>query len=383
MDLEVRIEAGSDFADLFEVKDDLKKKGEYYTRVDDGRLVLGYRRETYVRETWVSATAACAVDEHGLTFKRPRRARRRVDHRPARDARARRRGPDDRRAQVRASRQEAAAQHGAQPREVARRGANARLRLGPAQADVPAQPRGPRGAAVLAGVAARPLPAGGRAALVHDHVRPRQHLHQPAGAALHAGAREDDARRARPVAGVAAGRLPRRGSGPHPPRAALRRDDRVRGAAALAVLRLGGRDAALRGAARRVRALDRRHEAGPVAGAPARAALAWIDDYADLQGNGYIAYQRRNEQTGLENQCWKDSWDSISYRDGRLPGFPRATCELQGYAYDAKVRGARLAREVWQRSGVRRQAGEGGGGPQAPLQPRLLGRGRAVLRARP
>ena len=33
-------------------------------------------------------------------------------------------------------------------------------------------------------------------------------------------------------------------------------------------------------------------------------------------GNGYISYQRRNEETGLENQCWKDSWDSISYRDG-------------------------------------------------------------------
>jgi glycogen debranching enzyme len=79
----------------------------------------------------------------------------------------------------------------------------------------------------------------------------------------------------------------------------------------------------------------------------ARAALRWIDEHADLMGNGYISYQRRNEQTGLENQCWKDSWDSISYRDGRLPGFPRATCELQGYAYDAKVRGARLARLVW------------------------------------
>jgi glycogen debranching enzyme len=79
----------------------------------------------------------------------------------------------------------------------------------------------------------------------------------------------------------------------------------------------------------------------------AREALAWIDKYADLRGDGYIWYQRRNEQTGLENQCWKDSWDSISYRDGRLPGFPRATCELQGYAYDAKVRGARLARVFW------------------------------------
>jgi glycogen debranching enzyme len=75
--------------------------------------------------------------------------------------------------------------------------------------------------------------------------------------------------------------------------------------------------------------------------------LTWIDRYADLQGNGYVAYQRRNQETGLENQCWKDSWDSISYRDGTLPGFPRATCELQGYAYDARLRGARLARVVW------------------------------------
>ncbi|WDZ84928.1 glycogen debranching N-terminal domain-containing protein [Micromonospora cathayae] len=78
-----------------------------------------------------------------------------------------------------------------------------------------------------------------------------------------------------------------------------------------------------------------------------RAALRWIDDYADLAGNGYVWYERRNTETGLDNQCWKDSWDSISYRDGRLPGFPRATCEVQGYAYDAKVRAARLAREFW------------------------------------
>nr|MDT0658551.1 glycogen debranching N-terminal domain-containing protein [Micromonospora sp. DSM 115978] len=79
----------------------------------------------------------------------------------------------------------------------------------------------------------------------------------------------------------------------------------------------------------------------------ARAALNWIDTYGDLMGNGYVWYQRRNTVNGLENQCWKDSWDGVSYRDGRLPDFPRATCELQGYAYDAKVRGARLARLVW------------------------------------
>ncbi|GAB3859683.1 hypothetical protein GCM10029963_61310 [Micromonospora andamanensis] len=78
-----------------------------------------------------------------------------------------------------------------------------------------------------------------------------------------------------------------------------------------------------------------------------RRAFKWIDDYADLVGNGYIWYERRNTDTGLENQCWKDSWDSISYRDGTLPPFPRATCEVQGYAYDAKMRGARLAREFW------------------------------------
>ena len=43
-------------------------------------------------------------------------------------------------------------------------------------------------------------------------------------------------------------------------------------------------------------------------------------------------------------------------RDGRLPAFPRATCEIQGYVYDAKMRGARLARLVWKRRGARRRA---------------------------
>ncbi|MEH0935965.1 amylo-alpha-1,6-glucosidase [Micromonospora psammae] len=79
----------------------------------------------------------------------------------------------------------------------------------------------------------------------------------------------------------------------------------------------------------------------------ARAALSWIDTYGDLLGTGYVWYRTRNPETGLENQCWKDSWDSISYADGRLPGFPRATCEIQGYAYDAKLRGARMARLFW------------------------------------
>ncbi|MGI5524186.1 glycogen debranching N-terminal domain-containing protein [Micromonospora sp. CA-259024] len=78
-----------------------------------------------------------------------------------------------------------------------------------------------------------------------------------------------------------------------------------------------------------------------------RAALEWIDTYGDLLGTGYLWYQTRNPDTGLQNQCWKDSWDAISYADGQMPSFPRATCELQGYAYDAKIRAARLARTFW------------------------------------
>ncbi|MET8835061.1 glycogen debranching N-terminal domain-containing protein [Micromonospora sp. NPDC004540] len=79
----------------------------------------------------------------------------------------------------------------------------------------------------------------------------------------------------------------------------------------------------------------------------ARAALRWIDEYGDLLGDGYVRYLRRNERSGVANQSWKDSPEAICYADGRLPGPPLATCELQGYAYDAKLRGARMAREFW------------------------------------
>ena len=78
----------------------------------------------------------------------------------------------------------------------------------------------------------------------------------------------------------------------------------------------------------------------------ARAALKWIDHYGDRDGDGYIEYQRKTN-LGLENQCWKDSWNSILFHDGTVAPAPRATCEIQGYAYDAKIRCARLAREIW------------------------------------
>jgi glycogen debranching enzyme len=79
----------------------------------------------------------------------------------------------------------------------------------------------------------------------------------------------------------------------------------------------------------------------------ARAALAWIEDSGDADGDGYVEYSRRDSATGLVNQCWKDSWDAIQFADGTLPLGPIATCEIQGYVYDARRRAARLAREVW------------------------------------
>ena len=105
---------------------------------------------------------------------------------------------------------------------------------------------------------------------------------------------------------------------------------------------------------------------------PARAALEWIDDYGDRMRNGYISYQRRNEESGLENQCWKDSWNSIAFRDGSLAGLPRACCEIQGYAYDARMRCARLARTFWKDAAFAARLEERGGGPQGAVQPRFL-----------
>jgi glycogen debranching enzyme len=79
---------------------------------------------------------------------------------------------------------------------------------------------------------------------------------------------------------------------------------------------------------------------------PARAALAWIDDSADLDGDGFVEFERRTPR-GLAVQTWKDSADSQRFRDGGVAQAPIAPCEVQGYVYDAKLRVAELAREVW------------------------------------
>src|SRR6185437_6693895 len=69
VELTVRIDAASDFADLFEVKDALEKKGTYTARVTGGKLVLGYERESFERAVAISSSKKAKVDKEGLTLK--------------------------------------------------------------------------------------------------------------------------------------------------------------------------------------------------------------------------------------------------------------------------------------------------------------------------
>jgi glycogen debranching enzyme len=77
------------------------------------------------------------------------------------------------------------------------------------------------------------------------------------------------------------------------------------------------------------------------------AALNWIDNYGDRDGDGYVEYGTKSTQ-GLGNQCWKDSWDGVQFSDGHIPFLPIATVEIQGYVYDAKRRVANMARALFE-----------------------------------
>ncbi len=75
----------------------------------------------------------------------------------------------------------------------------------------------------------------------------------------------------------------------------------------------------------------------------ALAALGWLEDSGDLDGDGFIEYERRS-RLGLRNQGWKDSGDAIRHTDGVLAEGSIALAEVQGYAYAARRAMARLAR---------------------------------------
>ncbi len=66
-------------------------------------------------------------------------------------------------------------------------------------------------------------------------------------------------------------------------------------------------------------------------------ALQWIDNYGDLDGDGFLEYKRASPR-GLENQGWKDSHDSVVHADGKIAEGPIALAEVQAYTYLAKLR---------------------------------------------
>ncbi len=84
-------------------------------------------------------------------------------------------------------------------------------------------------------------------------------------------------------------------------------------------------------------------------------ALEWIERYGDADGDGFVEYHRATGH-GLANQGWKDSWDAITFADGRIARPPIALAEVQGYTYAAYVARAHLAREQGDREGARHWA---------------------------
>ena len=360
VELGVRIEAGSDFADLFEVKDALKKQGEYERRIEKGRLLLTYRRERFVRQTVITSSESAEIDENGLTF------RIRLDPR------------GEWRTTVDVVVAQAGLGQNADRTKARRTGGQSAMERD-LEDWISAAPRlecdwdwlkvtYARSLIDLAALRFSPrslpgqsLPAAGLPWFmtmfgrdsIFTSLQALPFTPDLAATTLRAlaqlqGTRIDDFREEEPgriLHEMRFGELTAFEERPHSP---------YFGAADATSLFVVLLDEYERWTGDRQ--LIRKMEPA------ARAAIDWIDRFGDRQGNGYVSYQRRNEQTGLENQCWKDSWDSIAYRDGTLPGFPRATCELQGYAYDAKIRAARLAREIWRdeafADGLEREAAE-------------------------
>ncbi|MEP9375351.1 amylo-alpha-1,6-glucosidase [Aquabacter sp. CN5-332] len=75
------------------------------------------------------------------------------------------------------------------------------------------------------------------------------------------------------------------------------------------------------------------------------AALAWITDHGDRDGDGFVEYGRRTSE-GLINQAWKDSHDSVFHADGTLARGPIAIVEVQAYVFGAWLAAAELARAL-------------------------------------
>jgi len=347
VDLKVRIEAAADFADLFEVKDALKKKGEFYHRIESDRLVLGYRRETFARETLIIPSAKAGIDEHSLSFA--------VHIEPHGEwttslevvtvlvgfgENHEQTTGGHRDPQARSKMKRSLEKLGEAVPRLSCDWPSLQVTYSQSLIDLAALRFFP---ITLPGQA---LPAAGlpwfmtlfgRDSMIVSY-QALPFTSELAEATLQAlaqqqGRRVDDFRDEEPgkiMHEMRFGEMTAFEERPHSP---------YYGAADATPLFLILLDEVERwtGNAELVRQLEME----------ARAALTWIDKYGDRNGDGYVEYSRRNTETGLVNQCWKDSWNSILFADGTLSRLPRATCEIQGYVYDAKMRAAHLAREFW------------------------------------
>jgi glycogen debranching enzyme len=346
VDLEVKLEVGADFADLFEVKDKLAKVGQLYRKVDGGALTLGYKRESFVRETVLTSEPPGQVTEEGFVFriKIPSESSWSVCFNV--HARGRRATVD-----IAAPRRRSVGPE-ADP-ELAR-GLADWVSAAPHLVATwePLKTIYRRSLIDLAalrfstGVSPGELPAAGlpwfmavfgRDSLITSFqaltFAPELAASTLRALALLQGRRDDAFRDEEPgkiLHEIRLGEMTAFEDRPQSP---------YYGAADSTMLFLILLEEYERWTGDRALARELEREA--------RAAIGWIDNYGDRDKDGYVEYERRNPKTGLDNQCWKDSWDSIAFHDGTIAPTPRATCELQGYVYDAKRRTARLAREIW------------------------------------
>jgi glycogen debranching enzyme len=344
VEIGVRVEAMADFADLFEVKDALEKAGELYRKVRDGALVLGYRRDDFVRETVITSSAPSRVDGQGLSLQvsvpghgQWETCLEVVPHGDVAPRAKHGHGSISKAVpNMKASLEEWVA--GAPQLE------SSWDKLGHVYwrslVDLAAlrfYPDVLPGASVPAAGLPWFMALFGRDSLITSYqalpFAPELAATTLRVLAARQGTRVDPFRDEEPgkiLHELRVGELTHFGQRPHSP---------YYGTADATPLWLVLLDEYERwtGDAGLVGELEGK----------ARAALEWIDAHGDRDGDGYVEYQRGDEKTGLENQCWKDSWNSILFADGTNSVLPRATCEIQGYVYDAKLRCARLARHVW------------------------------------
>jgi glycogen debranching enzyme len=348
IDLDVRIEADADFADLFQVKDhEFDRRGQFYRRVEQNRLILGYRRERFVRETQISSGIPAEIDEKGFRFMvhlEPHGewstdmnvlvsvdgtdgVRKTPKYHDVHDV------PTPNIGMSLQNWMNSAPQLRSSWSELERIYQRSLVDLAALRFFSPFAP----GEALPAAGLPWFMALFGRDSIFTSH-QALPFLPELAASTLRVlavrqGTRVDDFRDEEPgkiLHEVRYGEMTAFEERPHSP---------YFGSSDATPLFLVLLDEFERWTGRDD--LVRKFEP------EARAALRWIDQYGDRDGDGYVEYERRNKENGIENQCWKDSWDAIQFSDGTIAKKPVATCEIQGYVYDAKRRCARLAREFW------------------------------------